>query len=303
MLAQKFGVAIPEDTDGTPEDARRDASAARGAPQSPRDRGSVLPRAARRSWPAPAHDASSPIATWRQRPSNRSASAYAAGFRPTALKTAAAETRLPAGPAAAGRTRSCSATGGERGRSVPQQGWMVPICRDTGRGDCLRRPSRWIRTEAGAEVPEFPGNGRFISRGRTLYGLSLTESGQIRAARLSPSPVEGHFDFAQVFRSQAAPGRRLLRHGAHTSSRRSLLRRFTTKAVLSYDPDAAGHGAAARSCELLGRRGLPTSTSRSWIRGKIPIHTFDDMARADTGPDWAVRGHTWNTCSTRRLSG
>jgi DNA primase len=35
-----------------------------------------------------------------------------------------------------------------------------------------------------------------------------------------------------------------------------LLRRFTTRVVLSYDPDAAGEGAVARSCELLVREGF-----------------------------------------------
>jgi DNA primase len=35
-----------------------------------------------------------------------------------------------------------------------------------------------------------------------------------------------------------------------------LLRRFTTKAILSFDPDAAGHGAAARSCDLLVSEGF-----------------------------------------------
>jgi len=35
-----------------------------------------------------------------------------------------------------------------------------------------------------------------------------------------------------------------------------LLRRFTSKVVISYDPDAAGQGAAARSCDLLVAEGF-----------------------------------------------
>src|SRR5213075_2478669 len=43
---------------------------------------------------------------------------------------------------------------------------------------------------------------------------------------------------------------------ALTPQQAQLLRRFTSKVVLSYDPDAAGQGAAARSCELLVREGF-----------------------------------------------
>ena len=43
---------------------------------------------------------------------------------------------------------------------------------------------------------------------------------------------------------------------ALTPQQVQLLRRFTSKVVLSYDPDAAGQGAAARSCELLVKEGF-----------------------------------------------
>src|SRR4029079_10035895 len=43
---------------------------------------------------------------------------------------------------------------------------------------------------------------------------------------------------------------------ALTPQQAQLLRRFTTKVVLSFDPDAAGQGAAARSCELLVAEGF-----------------------------------------------
>src|SRR5439155_10980871 len=79
------------------------------------------------------------------------------------------------------------------------------------------------------------------SKSRTLYGLSLTKT-QIRKADFAVL-VEGYFDFAQLFQSEAAPavascGTALTPQQAH------LLRRFTSKVVLSYDPDAAGQGAA-----------------------------------------------------------
>ena len=43
---------------------------------------------------------------------------------------------------------------------------------------------------------------------------------------------------------------------ALTPQQAQLLRRFTTRVVLSYDPDAAGEGAVGRSCELLVREGF-----------------------------------------------
>src|SRR4029453_10654846 len=67
--------------------------------------------------------------------------------------------------------------------------------------------------------------------------------------------VEGYFDFAQLFQSQAAPA--VASCGtALTQQQAQLLRRFTSKVVLSFDPDAAGLGAAARSCELLVAEGF-----------------------------------------------
>jgi len=43
---------------------------------------------------------------------------------------------------------------------------------------------------------------------------------------------------------------------ALTPQQAQLLRRFTSKVVLSFDPDAAGLGAAVRSCELLVAEGF-----------------------------------------------
>ena len=67
--------------------------------------------------------------------------------------------------------------------------------------------------------------------------------------------VEGYFDFAQVFQTQAAPV--VASCGtALTPQQAQLLRRFTSKVVLSFDPDAAGQGAAVRSCDLLVAEGF-----------------------------------------------
>ena len=140
--------------------------------------------------------------------------------------------------------------------------------------------------------PETP----IYSKGRTLYGLNLTKSA-IRQSGYAVL-VEGYFDFAQVFQTEAAPV--VASCGtALTPQQAQLLRRFTTKVVLSYDPDAAGQGAAARSCELLVAEGFEVNVA-VLDRGKIPIRSS-----GGTGPDGyrescAVRGRIWNICSTRR---
>src|SRR5207247_9998802 len=86
------------------------------------------------------------------------------------------------------------------------------------------------------------------SKSRGLYGLHLTKA-QIRKSGFAVL-VEGYFDFAQVFQTQAAPA--VASCGtALTSQQAQLLRRFAPKVVLSFDADSAGQGGAARSCELL----------------------------------------------------
>ena len=48
---------------------------------------------------------------------------------------------------------------------------------------------------------------------------------------------------------------------ALTPQQAQLLRRFTSKVVLSFDPDAAGQGAAVRSCELLVGEGFDVNVA------------------------------------------
>ena len=72
--------------------------------------------------------------------------------------------------------------------------------------------------------------------------------------------VEGYFDFAQVFQAGVAPV--VASCGtALTPQQAQLLRRFTAKVVLSFDPDAAGQGAAVRSCELLVAKGFEVNVA------------------------------------------
>jgi DNA primase len=127
---------------------------------------------------------------------------------------------------------------------------IVPICRDTG--SVIGFGGRSMDAD---QVPKYVNSPEtaIYSKGRTLYGLHLTKQG-VRTLGYAVL-VEGYFDFAQVFQSDVAPV--VASCGtALTVQQAQLLRRFTTKVVLSYDPDAAGQGAAARSCELLVAEGF-----------------------------------------------
>jgi DNA primase len=72
--------------------------------------------------------------------------------------------------------------------------------------------------------------------------------------------VEGYFDVAQAL--QAGVGNVIASSGtALTTAQARLLKRFAAKIVLSFDPDAAGQGAAARSSELLVAEGFQVNVA------------------------------------------
>jgi len=127
---------------------------------------------------------------------------------------------------------------------------IVPICRDTG--SIIAFGGRAMDADQTPKYLNSPETAIY-SKSRTLYGLNLTKTA-VRKLGYAVL-VEGYFDFAQVFQTQAAPV--VASCGtALTPQQAQLLRRFTTKIVLSYDPDAAGEGAATRSCELLVAEGF-----------------------------------------------
>ncbi len=127
---------------------------------------------------------------------------------------------------------------------------MIPICRDSG--SVVAFGGRAMEADQQPKYlnsPETP----IYSKGRTLYGLNLTKA-DIRRVGYAVL-VEGYFDFAQALQAGVAPvvascGTALTAQQAH------LLRRFAAKVVLSYDPDAAGQGAAERSSLLLVQEGF-----------------------------------------------
>jgi DNA primase len=102
--------------------------------------------------------------------------------------------------------------------------------------------------------PETP----IYTKSRTLYGLNVSKA-DIRRLGYAVL-VEGYFDFAQVMQGGTTPV--VATCGtALTPAQVHLLRRFTSKAVLSFDPDAAGQGAAVRSCDLMVQEGFLVSVA------------------------------------------
>lgn len=127
---------------------------------------------------------------------------------------------------------------------------MIPICRDTG--SVIAFGGRAMEAD---QVPKYLNSPEtpIYSKSRTVYGLHLSKPA-IRSQGFVVL-VEGYFDFAQVFQAQAAPA--VATCGtALTSQQVLLIRRFTEKVVLSYDPDTAGRTATAKSSELLVKEGL-----------------------------------------------
>jgi DNA primase len=132
---------------------------------------------------------------------------------------------------------------------------MIPICRDTG--PVLAFGARALDADQQPKYLNSPETAIY-SKGRTLYGLNLSKA-HIRRLRYAVL-VEGYFDLAQLFQAGVLPV--VASSGtALTSQQAHLLRRFTSRVILSFDPDAAGQGAAARSCELLVAEGFEVNVA------------------------------------------
>ncbi|MBI2834053.1 MAG: DNA primase, partial [Acidobacteria bacterium] len=132
---------------------------------------------------------------------------------------------------------------------------MIPICRDSG--TIVAFGGRAMIADQQPKYLNSPETAIY-TKGRTLYGLHLTKT-DIRRLGYAVL-VEGYFDFAQVLQSGVAPAAASC-GTALTSSQAHLLRRFANKVILSFDPDAAGQGAAARSCDLLVAEGFQVNVA------------------------------------------
>ena len=263
LLAQKFGIALPERSEGSGDDDARRDSAVREALLKAHE---IAAAYFREQLAGPAG------ARARQRLKERDvtdetiaqlglgyAPAARDGLKSRLLKQGFAQGVLlqsglivqrDGGPSTSSGPPRAESRGGEVVDRFRNR-LMVPICRDTG--SVIAFGGRQMDPDHGGpkyvNSPETP----IYSKGRTLYGLNLTKAAirQLGYAVL----VEGYFDFAQVVQTQAAPV--VASCGtALTPQQAQLLRRFTTKIVLSFDPDAAGQGAAIRSCELLVAEGF-----------------------------------------------
>lgn len=132
---------------------------------------------------------------------------------------------------------------------------MFPIARDSG--SIVAFGGRAMEKDQQPKYLNSPETSIY-TKGRTLYGLHLTKK---EISRLGYAVmVEGYFDFAQLVQAGVTPV--VASSGtALTPAQAQLLRRFTSKVILSFDPDAAGQGAAARSCELLVAEGFEVNVA------------------------------------------
>ena len=132
---------------------------------------------------------------------------------------------------------------------------VFPICRDTG--PIVAFGARALEPDQQPKYLNSPETAIY-SKSRTLYGLNLTKA-HIRRLGYAVL-VEGYFDFAQLLQAGVLPvvascGTALTAQQVH------LLRRFTSKVILSFDPDTAGRDAAVRSCELLVTEGFDVNVA------------------------------------------
>ena len=146
---------------------------------------------------------------------------------------------------------------------------MIPIRRDTGSvigfGGRAVDPDQQPKYLNSPETPIY-------SKGRTLYGLDLSKAGILQKG--FGVLVEGYFDFGQVYQAGfpavASCGTAL------TPQQVQQLHRFASKVVLSFDPDTAGQGAAAKSSELFVADGFDVNVA------ELP---------AGLDPDTFIRAH------------
>ena len=132
---------------------------------------------------------------------------------------------------------------------------MIPIARDAG--SIVAFGGRAMEKDQQPKYLNSPET-TIYTKGKTLYGLNFTK-GDIRRLGYAVL-VEGYFDFAQLVQAGITPV--VASSGtALTPAQAQLLRRFTSKVILSFDPDAAGQGAAARSCELLVTEGFEVNVA------------------------------------------
>ena len=132
---------------------------------------------------------------------------------------------------------------------------IIPISRDTG--SVIAFGGRALEPDQQPKYLNSPETAIY-SKSRTLYGLNLSKAA-IRQGGFAVM-VEGYFDWAQVYQA-GVQGVVASCGTALTPQQAQQLRRFTAKVVLNFDPDAAGQGAAAKSCEMLVGEGFDVNVA------------------------------------------
>ena len=171
---------------------------------------------------------------------------------------------------------------------------MIPICRDNGA--IIAFGGRAMDAGQQPKYLNSPETAIYV-KGRTLYGLNLEQDGD------QPAEVRGA-GRGLLRLGAGLPGGdhqrgRLVGHRADPRAGADLLRRFAGKVVLSFDPDAAGQGAAARSSEMLVAEGFQVNVAML-PAGDDPDNYIGGTGRRRTRNSCAIRGHTWNICSIGR---
>jgi len=132
---------------------------------------------------------------------------------------------------------------------------MIPIHRDNGA--IIAFGGRAMEAGQQPKYLNSPETALYV-KGRTLYGLHVSKSAISRTKHAVI--IEGYFDWAQAY--QAGITNVVASSGtALTPTQARLLKRFASKVVLSFDPDAAGQGAAVRSSELLVGEGFQVNVA------------------------------------------
>ena len=249
LLASRFGLTVPE-----PEDAKEDAEASR-------DREALLK----------AHEVAA--AWFREQLAGPAGTVARRQLKERDVSEQTIET-LGIGYAPAGRdglkarlikegftppllVRSGLALQRDEGTIVDRfrNRLMIPIHRDNGA--IVAFGGRAMEAGQQPKYLNSPETPLYV-KGRTLYGLHLSKSA-ISKAKYAVM-VEGYFDVAQAI--QAGIANVVASSGTALKVEQArLLKRFASKVVLSFDPDAAGEGAAARTSELLVAEGFQVNVA------------------------------------------
>jgi DNA primase len=249
QLASRFGLKVPE-----PEDSKEDA-------EGHREREAILKAheiAAvwfREQLASPAAAAAHRLIASRGL-TPATADQLGVGYAP-ASREALKSRLLKAGFAANWISRTGLVVEREGGAVIDRfrNRLMIPIARDNG--TIIAFGGRAMDAGQQPKYLNSPETAIYV-KGRTLYGLHLSKAAIAKTKHAVM--VEGYFDVAQAL--QAGITNVVASSGtALTPAQARLLKRFTSKIVLSFDPDAAGKGAAARSSELLVAEGFSVNVA------------------------------------------